>query len=105
MFKNYSDERYAKFKNLEPELKAKYARGLHLPLLWRDALVPPFRFNPQDKQQRKEIYFVGLKAKFNSQQDAFEFDSLLVPPKDGTPKAFSLQNQPREEKFNQGQEG
>ncbi len=88
VFKNYSDERYAKFKDLEPQLKAKYARGLHLPLLWKDALVPPFRFDPQDKQQKKEIYFVGLKAKFNSQQDVFEFDSLLVPPTLEHPRHF-----------------
>ena len=88
VFKNYSDERYAKFKDLEPQLKAKYARGLHLPLLWKDALVPPFRFDPQDKQQKKEIYFVGLKAKFNSQLDVFEFDSLLAPPTLEHPKHF-----------------
>ncbi|KST65165.1 hypothetical protein [Mastigocoleus testarum] len=61
---------------------------MHLPLLWKDALVPPFRFDPQDKQQKKEIYFVGLKAKFNSQQDAFEFNSLLAPPTLEHPRHF-----------------
>ena len=56
-------------------------------MFWRDALVPPFRFNPKaPKEEQGRPVFVQIKAKFVPHRDAFEFDSLLELPRELPPK-------------------
>ena len=56
-------------------------------MFWRDALVPPFRFNPKTpKEEQGRPVFVQIKAKFVPHRDAFEFDSLLELPRELPPK-------------------
>lgn len=54
-------------------------KGLHVPLLWKDSQVPPFRFNPRAEKQA-ERYFVEVKARFIAKLDTFGFVELLSEP-------------------------
>ncbi|MFL9466983.1 hypothetical protein AB0759_41090, partial [Scytonema tolypothrichoides VB-61278_2] len=87
VFKNFTKERLEHIKQSEPAKKVKYMKASHLPLFWRDALVPPFRFNPKaSKEEQGKPVFVQIKAKFVPHRDAFEFDSLLGLPLEKPPK-------------------
>ncbi|BAY42483.1 hypothetical protein SAMD00079811_00600 [Scytonema sp. HK-05] len=87
VFKNFTKERLNHVKQSEPAKKVKYMKASHLPLFWRDALVPPFRFNPKaPKEEQGKPVFVQIKARFMPHRDAFEFDSLLGLPLELPPK-------------------
>ena len=87
VFKNFTKERLDYIKQSEPAKKVKFMKASHLPLFWRDALVPPFRFNPKaPKEEQGRPVFVQIKAKFVPHRDAFEFDSLLELPQELPPK-------------------
>ena len=87
VFKNFSKERLDHIKQSEPAKKVKFMKASHLPLFWRDALVPPFRFNPKaPKEEQGRPVFVQIKAKFVPHRDAFEFDSLLELPQEKPPR-------------------
>ena len=45
VFKNYTEERKEFVKAAEVALKVSFMKGSHVPLIWRDAPVRPFRFN------------------------------------------------------------
>jgi hypothetical protein len=53
VFKNFTKERLDHIKQSEPAKKVKFMKASHLPLFWRDALVPPFRFNPKAQKKNK----------------------------------------------------
>ena len=59
--------------------KGQDFKGNHIPIMWRDAPVLPFRFNPREKDQAAR-YFVELKAKFLSKFDSFGVQELLSEP-------------------------
>jgi hypothetical protein len=64
-------------------------KGQHIPLLWKDAPVPPFRFNPKlQKEEQSKRYFVSIKARFLTDRDVFGFDSLLALPTENVPLFF-----------------
>jgi len=61
-------------------------KASHIPVLWQDAPIPPFRFNKNlDKETQGKASFVQLKARFNSASDNFEFVSLLGIPCESPP--------------------
>ncbi len=85
--RNFTPEQYAYFKTLDDEGKKYFGKAQHIPLFWKDAVVPPFRFNSKvDKEQQAPRYFIGVKARFLPGRDSFGFDSLLSPPTLDTPK-------------------
>jgi hypothetical protein len=87
VFKNFTKERLDHVKQSEPAKKVKYMKASHLPLFWRDALVPPFRFNPKaPKEEQGKPVFVQIKAKFVPHREAFEFESLLGLPMEKPPR-------------------
>jgi len=87
VFKNFTKERLDHIKQSEPARKVKFMKASHLPLFWRDALVPPFRFNPKaPKEEQGRPVFIQIKAKFVPHRDAFEFDSLLELPQEKPPR-------------------
>lgn len=67
------------------EIKKKYksekfhkvlTRANHVPVLWKDCKIKPFRFNPKlDKQSDR--YFVKIKAKFLPNRGQWGFIELL----------------------------
>lgn len=64
------------------EHKAKnILRANHIPILWKDSPVKPFRFNPKlDKDKQGDRYFVEIKAKFLPDREQWGFVELLEEP-------------------------
>ncbi len=91
IYRNFTPEQYAHFKSLDEQQKKYFGKAQHIPVFWKDALVPPFRFNPKlDKEQQAPRYFVGVKARFLPGRDSFGFDSLLAPPTLDAPKFIKI---------------
>ena len=89
--RNFTPEQYAHFKTLDDEGKKRFGKAQHIPVFWKDAIVPPFRFNPKlDKEQQAPRYFIGVKARFLPGRDSFGFDSLLSPPTLDVPKFIKI---------------
>ena len=87
VMKNFSDERLEYIKQAELASKVNFMKASHIPLMWRDAPVNPFRFNPKlEKEQQGKAMFVTIKARFIPGKDMFGFDSLLALPQDEPPK-------------------
>lgn len=87
IMKNYSEERLAFIQTAELALKVSFMKPIHIPLLWKDSPVNPFRFNPKlEKEQQGNRFFVSIKARFIPSRNMFGFDSMLAPP--GEPPKF-----------------
>ena len=81
IFRNFTEERKLFIKQAEPYVKLRFMKANHLPLFWRDSLTLPFRFNPRlGKKEQERPMFVQVKAKFNPEQDQFEFVEELAEP-------------------------
>ncbi|MBW4546949.1 MAG: hypothetical protein KME25_21270 [Symplocastrum torsivum CPER-KK1] len=86
VFKNFDKQRLEYIKSAPLEKKVNFMKASHIPVLWRDAPVPPFRFNKNlDKETQGKASFVQIKARFNSANDNFEFISLLGIPCESAP--------------------
>lgn len=87
VFRNFTAERLDYIKQTETSRKVRFMKASHIPLLWKDAIVPPFRFNPLlPKEERGKPSFVEIKAKFLPHRNVFAFESLLGLPQDKPPK-------------------
>jgi hypothetical protein len=86
VFKNFNQQRLEYIKSAPLDKKVNFMKASHIPVLWRDAPVPPFRFNKNlDKETQGKASFVQLKARFNSANDNFEFVELLGTPSESPP--------------------
>lgn len=91
VFRNFSLERLEYIKQAEPKQRVNFMRPSHVPILWRDAPVKPFRFNPKtDKEQQGSPVFVQVKAKFLPSRNLFGFDALLQLPMEKPPKFLKV---------------
>lgn len=89
VFKNFTDDRLEFVKQSEVYKRVKFMKGSHIPVIWKDAPVKPFRFNPKiEKEQQGKPVFVSIKAKFLPTRQVFGFDSLLSLPIEEAPKFF-----------------
>jgi len=79
VFKNATPERLEWIKQANIQSRVKFMKPAHLPVLWKQAPVKPFKYNPRAENQEKPA-FVKIKAKFLPNKDAFGFDSLLEAP-------------------------
>jgi hypothetical protein len=79
--KNFTQERLAHIKESDALKRANFMKASHVPLLWRDAPVRPFRFNPKlDKEHQGKALFVEIRAKFRPDKDTWEFSQLCSRP-------------------------
>ena len=86
VFKNFNKQRLEYIKSVPLDKKVNFMKASHIPVLWRDTPVPPFRFNPKlDKETQGKASFVQIKARFNTSRDNFEFVELLAIPSDEPP--------------------
>ena len=97
------------FRNFTPELldymnsddiigKVKTFKGSHLPVIWKDAPVRPFRFNPKlSKEEQGHPYFVQIKARFLPERNLFTFVQQLTEPSDIAPKFLKASQQDKME--------
>ncbi|UKP01104.1 hypothetical protein [Nostoc sp. UHCC 0870] len=94
IFRNFSPERLDYIKQAEPARKVKFMKSSHLPLLWKDAPVRPFRFNPKvPKKEQGHAVFVAMKAKFIPGRDVFGFVALTAPPLETAPRFLKASKQ------------
>jgi hypothetical protein len=81
IFKNYTEERKEFIKAADVDVKVKFMKGTHVPILWRDAPVRPFRFNPKlDKEHQGSAPFVQVKATFLPDKGVFQVQELTSTP-------------------------
>ena len=87
IFRNFSRSRLDYIKQAKVQSKVNFMKASHLPILWRDGPVKPFRFNPRlEKDQQAKTYFVQIKGKFLPQRDCFGFSEMLADPIEKPPK-------------------
>ena len=87
IMRNFSEERLTYMKQAEVASKVNFMKASHIPLIWRDSPVKPFRFNPKlEKEQQGKAMFVTIKARFIPGRDVFGFDSMQAVPQDEPPK-------------------
>ena len=87
VLKNFSQERLAFIKEADVSAKVKFMKGSHIPLLWSNPPIRPFRFNPRlDKEQQGKAPFVQVTARFLPERDAFEFVAMRSLPATNSPK-------------------
>jgi len=88
IFKNLNKARLSFIKTLSPAEKVKALKGMHIPLMWRNSLVKPFRFNSKlDRQsQQGQAPFIQVTARFLPETDSFEFIQLQSPPSASAPR-------------------
>jgi hypothetical protein len=86
VFRNFSRERLEYIKQAEPAKKVKFMKASHLPVLWKDAPVRPFRFNPKAGKDQGHPAFVEIKAKFLPHRDVFGFVEQIGEPRETAPK-------------------
>jgi len=87
VLKNFSQERLVFIKEATVEDKVRFMKASHIPLLWSNPAVRPFRFNPRlDKEQQGSSPFVQITARFLPDRDAFEFVAMRSLPATNPPK-------------------
>ena len=107
VMKNFTSERLDHIKEASVEEKVRFMKASHLPVLWRDAPVRPFRFNPKlDKEQQGQASFVEIKVRFLTDRDVFEFCELRSRPSQTPPKFLKAGKKDKAEALrNQRQRG
>lgn len=87
ILRNFTDNRLDYIKSADPVQKVRFMKAAHLPLLWKDSPVKPFRYNPKaEKDEQGRPAFVQVKARFLPQRNVFGFSSLLAPPSEKAPR-------------------
>lgn len=95
VLRNSNDFYRQQLKVLEPDKKARFLKASHIPLLWRDNPVPPFRFDPKiNKDEQGKPYFVQVKARFIPSKDLFGFESLQSLPTEDCPRFLKFRKHP-----------
>ncbi len=94
IFKNKEAQRLEWIKNEETDIlcKFKFLKATHLPVLWKDAPVKPFRFNPKAEKQG-DSYFVQIGATFLPERKLWGFRELHGEPSKNLPKYLKLRKE------------
>ncbi len=91
IFLNFKQERLDFLKKSDdPATSAKFMKASHIPVLWKDSPVRPFRFNPKGSKDQGHPFFVQIKAAFLPYRDAFGFVEQLEDPIEQAPKFMKL---------------
>lgn len=87
VFRNFDKERLQKLKETDTAKKVRFMKASHIPVMWKDSPIKPFRFNPKlEKEEQGNPLFFQIKAKFIPQKNGFEFLALLAPPLEKPPR-------------------
>lgn len=91
VFKNFDSARVSYIKKATPQQRVQFLKPTHVPVIWNDAPIQPFRFNPQlDKKQQGHASFVEIIAQFLPEKDAFTFTKLRSQPSQSAPRFLSV---------------
>ncbi|MBW4588980.1 MAG: hypothetical protein KME33_27915 [Aetokthonos hydrillicola CCALA 1050] len=100
VLRNFTSERLDYVKNEETSAlsKVNFMKASHVPVIWRDAPVKPFRFNPKvPKEQQGHASFVEIKVRFLPGRDVFGFEQLLASPSEKPPRFFKARKEDKAE--------
>ncbi len=87
VFRNFDPKLLKYIHQLDnPAKKVRTLKASHIPLLWKDSPVRPFRFNPKGEKDQGLPPFVSIKAVFLPHRDAFGFVELLAEPQEQAPR-------------------
>ncbi len=87
VFRNFNPKLLKYIHQLDnPAKKVRVLKASHIPLLWKDSPVRPFRFNPKGGKDQGLPPFVSIKAVFLPHRDAFGFVELLSEPQEQAPR-------------------
>lgn len=87
VLKNFTEERLGRVKEASTEDKVRFLKASHVPLLWSNPPVLPFRFNPRlEKEQQGKAAFVQITARFLPDRDIFQFITMRSLPASNSPK-------------------
>ena len=91
VFLNFKKERLDILKaSDDPAKSAKFMKTNHIPVLWRDAPIRPFRYNPRAGKEQGHSMFVQIKAVFLPERDAFAFVEELGETMEEAPRFMKL---------------
>ncbi|MBD2212914.1 hypothetical protein H6G27_24000 [Nostoc linckia FACHB-104] len=91
VLRNFTRERLEFMKHAEPGQNVWFMKASHIPVLWKDAPVKPYRFNPKaEKEEQGHPPFVAIKAKFLPQRNVFACVELIVEPQEKSPKFLKV---------------
>ena len=65
-------------------------KASHIPLLWRDAPVRPFKFNPKAGKDQGNPSFISVLAKFIPSRDAWGFSEALAEHREKAPRFLKV---------------
>ena len=91
IFLNFKQERLDFLnKSNNPAEEAKFMKTTHIPVLWKDSPIKPFRYNPRGGKDQGHSMFVQIKAVFLPERDAFSFVEELGETLEKAPKFMKL---------------
>ncbi len=98
VFRNYSPKLLEYIKQGDLSKKVKITKATHVPIIWKESPVQPFRFNPKlKKEEQQPLYFVTIKAKFIPENNLFLFIEQLAPPTETVPRFIKTSKQDKME--------
>lgn len=97
IFKNFNEERKLFIKQVEPVVKVRFMKAAHLPLLWKNSSVRPFRYNPRLGKEQGRPMFVQLKARFLPDRDTFGFVEQMAEPLAESPRFLKASKEDKAE--------
>ena len=98
VFRNYDPKLLEYIKQGDVAKKVKVTKALHVPIIWKDSPVQPFRFNPKlKKEEQKPLYFVSIKAKFLPEKNLFLFIEQLAEPTQDVPRFLKTRKEDKME--------
>ncbi|HEY9652962.1 MAG TPA: hypothetical protein V6C95_20060 [Coleofasciculaceae cyanobacterium] len=91
VYKNFDSWRISYIKKATPQHREQFLKANHVPVIWEEAPVKPFKYNPQlEKDQQEHAFFVEIIAQFLPEKDAFRFIQLCSKPSQTAPRFFQM---------------
>ena len=98
VFKNFHEQRLEYIKQQEAYKRVRYMKPSHIPLIWKDSPIRPFRFNPKlEKEQQGHSSFVEVLARFIPGRDVFGFVEMLSTPAEKCPRFLKARKEDKME--------
>ena len=89
VYRNSTPELKRQLKEMSEVARHKTLKANHIPVLWRESSVKPFRYNRNlSKSEQEQIAFVQIKARFLPERDVFGFIEEQAPPGDRVPRSL-----------------
>ena len=98
VFKNFHEQRLEYIKQQSAYKRVRYMKPSHIPLIWKDSPIRPFRFNPKlEKEQQGHSSFVEVLARFIPGRDVFGFITMLSTPAEKCPRFLKARKEDKME--------